>query len=184
MEVTDEVLVERFRQGDRAAFSELVSRHQRSIYHFALRMSGREEDARDLTQRTFLRAYSALAGFEGRSSVRTWLHRIVGNLCRNHHRDTHRVTFVEVDDADAPEAPKVLDVLTSHQTLGQLREAVEALPPRQRSVLTMRVYEDLPFRDIAEREGITEGNARVSYHLAVKALKARLGEDAQEVSLP
>lgn len=179
--MTDEDIIARHRLGDREAFTELVQMYQRPIYYFALRMSGSEEDARDLTQRTFLRAYKALDRFEGRSSLKTWLFQIVGNLCRNHHRDGSRVEWVPEEDAGPLSVEPVAELaLEASGMKAELKDAVGLLPPRQQSVLALRVYEDLPFKEIAKREGISVGNARVTYHLAVKALKERLSERAVE----
>lgn len=171
---SDEVLITRFRQGDRNVYAELVKRYQQPIYYFLLRLTRREEDARDLSQRTFIRAMQALDRFEGRSSFKTWLFQIASNLSRNHHRDTTRVQTVEVEDDTLVSEPFALDHMMGEEMRGQLREAVESLPPRQKAVLLLRVYQDMPFQDIADREGITVGNARVNFHLAVKTLKATL----------
>ena len=181
MDDSDEALIERHRAGDRDAFPELMRRHQRSIYFFALRMSGREEDARDLTQRTFLRAFRALDGFEGRASFRSWVHRIASNLARNHHRDRTRVTWVEADENHNPSEPQVVEALSNQDRRSKIQDAVEGLAPRQQAVLKLRVYQDLSFKEIAAREGITPGNARVHYHLAVKALKERMRPSGEGV---
>lgn len=184
MDDSDEALIDRHKAGDGAAFAELVRRHQRPIYFFALRMSGSPEDARELSQRIFLRAFRSLGGFEGRSSFRTWLFQIAANLCRNHHRDTTRASFVPVTEGQGAAPAAALGALVAQAERAQLRDAVEGLPPRQRAVLALRVYEDLSFKEIAQREGISEGNARVSYHLAVKALKATLDPATEEGRAP
>ena len=180
-EVSDEGLIKRHLDGDPSAFTELVRRHQKAMYFFALRMTRSEEDARDLSQKAFIRAFKALDRFEGRSSFSTWMHRIIGNLCRNHHRDTTRVEFVPMEEDRAPQKPFALGALVRNEERSQLRAAVELLPPRQRSVLQQRVYEELSFKEIAAREGISEGNARVSYHLAVKALRTGAAVSREEV---
>ena len=178
--MADEDLISRIKEGDKSAFGELVRRHQAPIYYYCLRMSGREEDARDLTQRTFIRAYKAVGRFEGRSSLNTWLFQIAANLCRNHHRDRSRVQFVPEENA-----PEVSQEAVAEEALSQagerssLRLAVAQLPSRQREVLSLRVYQDLPFKEIAQKVGISVGNARVSYHVAVKALREIMGEQRE-----
>jgi len=178
-----EDVVRRAASGDRAAFEALVRQHQPEIYRFFRRACRSDEDARDQCQLAFVRAYRSLAGFEGRSSFRTWLFRIATNLSRNYYRDQGRrreVSLAVEDDSSSAKAkerdvvdsrPSTLDRMELGEKRGQLRDAVDTLPPRQRAVVTLRIYHDLSFAEIAEVEDITTNNAKVSFCHAVRNLK-------------
>jgi RNA polymerase sigma-70 factor, ECF subfamily len=175
--------VRRAASGDREAFEALVRKHQPEIYRFFRRACRSDEDARDQCQLAFVRAYRSLSRFEGRSSFRTWLFRIATNLSRNYYRDQGRrreVPLTQEEDSNgskprerdvADRKPSTLDRLELGEKREQLRDAVETLPPRQRSVVVLRIYHDLSFAEIAEVESITANNAKVSFCHAVRNLK-------------
>ena len=172
-------LVERFRAGERAAFDELVRRHQRSIWRIARRYLGNDADAADVAQQTFVRAYRALVGFRGAASVRSWLFRIAINLALNHVRD-HRREVPAGAAADLGEARLVAAATGAQRIIdgedsARLRAAIAELPPKQRMVLELRVFEELPFREVAEMCDCTENAAKVNFHYAVRRLKEILG---------
>jgi RNA polymerase sigma-70 factor, ECF subfamily len=179
----DQRLVERFRGGERVAFETLVRKYQKPIYFFLLRHAGDTDEAKELTQRTFIRALGGLGGFRGQAAFRSWLYRIAVNLLLNHVRD--RARFAR--DVDFEErsggGPPALDELVAHEDSARLRQAVARLPRKQRLTLELRVYQDLSFREVAEILGTSEGAAKVNYHYAVQRLKEWLGEpqgDAEE----
>jgi len=171
----DAALIERFRTGDRAAFEELVRRHQRSIFSLALRYVRVDADAKDLVQRTFVKAYGALNGFRSEASFRTWIYRIAINLCLNHLRDRRREE-VRAELGEAVPAPQTGGVraLLERERGARLRDAIAELPPKQRMVLELRVYDELPFREVAELAGCSENSAKVNFHHAVKRLRSIL----------
>ena len=173
----DAALIARYRTGDRSAFDELVRRYQRPLYYLALRYVRVEADAKDVAQRALVKAYSALAGFRADSSFRTWLYRIAINLCLNHLRDRKREEV----------RPQVGEALTAPPSGGDralierergalLRDAIAELPPKQRMVLELRIYDELPFREVAELAGCSENSAKVNFHHAVKRLRALIGD--------
>lgn len=171
----DAELVERYLAGDRRAFEDLVRQYQRPIYHLAYRYLRSEADAKDLTQRTFIKVYGALPRFRAESSFRTWIYRIAINLCLNELRDRRRGEGAgeradAIDGAAAP-APDV-ESLDERAREAWLRRAIAGLPPRQRLVLELRIYDELPFREVAELVGSTENAAKVNFHHAVKRLRA------------
>jgi len=178
-----EDIVRRAAAGDREAFEVLVRQHQPEIYRFFRRACRSEEDARDQCQLTFVRAFRSLSGFEGRSSFRTWLFRIATNLSRNYYRDQGRRREVPLTQEEGSSSSKVrekdvvdlkpstLDRMELGEKRGQLRDAVATLPPRQQSVVVLRVYHDLSFAEIAEVESITANNAKVSFCHAVRNLR-------------
>lgn len=170
----DGELVARYLAGDRRAFDELVRHYQRPIYHLAYRYLRSEADAKDLAQRTFLKVYGALPRFRAEASFRTWIYRIAINLCLNELRDRRR--------GESSDRPEVIEQATTpgpdvesldEQARGAwLRRAIASLPPKQRMVLELRIYDELPFREVAELVGSTENAAKVNFHHAVKRLRA------------
>jgi RNA polymerase sigma-70 factor (ECF subfamily) len=169
----DAALIERYRAGDRSAFDELVRRYQGPLYYLCLRYVRIEADAKDLAQRTLVKAYSALAGFRAASSFRTWLYRIAINLCLNHLRDRKREEMrPELGDALIAPPSGGERALIDRERGARLRDAIAELPPKQRMVLELRVYDELPFREVAELAGCSENSAKVNFHHAVKRLRA------------
>ncbi len=163
--------IEAARRGDGRAFEEIVRRHQRAVYGMAMRLLRDHDDADDVAQRTFLRAWDALGTFEERSSLRTWLLKICANLAKNHLRDHARLVREIVDSAeDAPGTARLED----EETMARLRDAVAGLPEKQRLAVELRVYQGLPFKEIAIALDTSENSAKVSFHYAVKTLKAKL----------
>ncbi|HEY7374550.1 MAG TPA: sigma-70 family RNA polymerase sigma factor [Polyangia bacterium] len=176
----DEVLVKRAQGGDRAALDRLVRRHQRALFALCLRYVRDTDEAADLVQRSFVRAMGKLADLRDASVFRSWLLRIGAHLALNHIRDHAR--FVADDgeleaglgDDRAPSASAALDRLEAAEQASALRAAVNGLPTKQRMTLELRIYEDLPFRDIGEALGISEGAAKVNFHYAVRKLRGTL----------
>ena len=176
----DRPLVDRARAGDRGGFDALVRCYQRPIYYLAYRYLKNEADAADIAQRTFVRAYKSLARFRGDASFRTWLYRIAINLSLNHIRDHKRVRERPMStDALATDAVGVAD-LVRNERAQRLRTAIEALPPKQKLVLELRVYDELTFREVAALADCTENAAKVNFHHAVKRLRALMTRTAPE----
>jgi RNA polymerase sigma-70 factor, ECF subfamily len=186
---TDEELCSAFLEGDEAAFGALVERYRTLVISLVRRFAHRPEDAADLAQQAFLRALEASGRVFSRWKLtsprpfRSWLVRIALNLAKNHARQGHRwrpALMTEVEDAAADSRETPEESLERQERERRLHTAVLALPRRQREVLTLRVDADLPFRDIAETLGITENNAKVQFHHAVKRLKAEVAGAPQE----
>jgi RNA polymerase sigma-70 factor, ECF subfamily len=176
-------LVAAAQAGDRDAFSALVRQHQRSVFFVALRLSrGDEQLARDVTQKTFLQAWARRESFRGEASFKTWLLRIASNLSSNELRRAwrHRELVPEEPDAELGRVEAtVAQDLERQERRNQLRAAVDDLPSTQRRVALLRLYQDLSFAEIGEALDITANNAKVSFHHAVKKLRAAL--EPQEV---
>jgi RNA polymerase sigma-70 factor (ECF subfamily) len=173
-----------FLVGDDDAFGDLVRRNERLVLSVVRRYARTSEDARDLAQRTFLRAFVAARrafrrGERAEVPFRRWLVRIAVNLSRNHLRDTGRWTFAPLEAARAAaagEAPG--EALARAEAAARMRRAVLALPRRQREVLGLRIDAELPFAEIAAALGITENAAKVTFHHAMRRLREALaGED-------
>ena len=177
----DEALVRAFLAGDDGAFGELVRRHERAVLSLVHRYARGTDDARDLAQRAFLKAFQAARrsrwlGSSGAVSFRAWLFRIAVNLGRNHLRDVLRWRRAPATVAEQlPVAAVGTAVLERAERERAVRAAVLGLPRRQREVLTLRVDAELPFREIAEVLGITELNARVHFHHAARRLRDVVG---------
>jgi RNA polymerase sigma-70 factor, ECF subfamily len=173
----DEVLVKRAQGGDRAALDRLVRRHQRALFALCLRYVRDTDEAADLVQRSFVRAMGKLADLRDAAVFRSWILRIGAHLALNHIRDHAR--FVADDseletgmsDDRAPSPSAALDRLEAAEQASALRAAVNELPTKQRMTLELRIYEDLPFRDIGAALGISEGAAKVNFHYAVRKLR-------------
>ncbi|HTT71651.1 MAG TPA: sigma-70 family RNA polymerase sigma factor [Anaeromyxobacteraceae bacterium] len=173
----DAPLLRAFLAGDEQAFGALVRRHQSTVLALLRRYAPDPDDARDLAQRAFIKAFEAARRSfwlraRGEVPFRAWLYRIAVNLGRNHVRDTRRWQRAPVGAADAlPVQALGTAALERAERERALRASVLALPPRQREVLTLRIDAELPFREIAELLGITENNAKVHFHYAVRRLR-------------
>ena len=164
----DEALVERFRGGDGRAFDELVRRYRRAIFHLALRYVKASADAEDVAQRAFVRAFEKIERFRGDAAFRTWLYRITVNLALNHLRDHARVSPTEIrEEALAVEATEPRDDGEARR----LRGAIERLPPKQRLVMELRIFEELSFREVAEVAECSEDSAKANYQHGLKRLR-------------
>lgn len=180
----DAALVARAQRGERGAFDGLVRRHQRGVWRVVRRYLRNDADASDVTQQAFVRAFRSLDRFRGEASVRTWLYRIGINLALNHLRDHAREQPAEIADDALTAAPVGASALESAERGARLRAAVGQLPPKQRLVLELRVFEDLPFREVAALAECTENAAKVSFHYAVKKLRELLGPGALADAAP
>lgn len=172
----DAALVADFRAGDSRAFDTLVRHYQRPVFYLALRYVKSDADAADVTQRAFLRAFKSLSKFRGEASFRTWLYRIAINLSLNHLRDNKRLRPAEIaEDALSAEAVGPKNVIRGERS-ASLRAAIEELPPKQKMVLELRVYDELPFKEVAELASCSVNAAKVNFHHAVKRLRALMSE--------
>jgi RNA polymerase sigma-70 factor (ECF subfamily) len=171
----DKTLVERFlKAGDPFAYEVIVKKYQRMVYFLALKTVGNHQDADEVAQKTFVSVYKNLAGFEGRSSLKTWVFRIAMNYSKNLIRDRARREGEEITERSAAAVSAVEGEINTHQRRRLVRQAMENLPPRQREVLQMRAFGDMSFAEIAQSIGISISAAKVNYHYAVKALKGLL----------
>lgn len=165
-------LVAACRAGRRTAFDVLVERHQRQVYQLCYRFVGNHEDASDLCQDVFLRAYRALARFRGDAAVSTWLYRIAVNACLNRVAARGTATVALDDTAELAATPSdPADRLIAGQRAAQVRAAIARLPERQRATLILRVYHDRSHREIAAILGTTEGAAKAGLFHALGNLK-------------
>lgn len=171
---TDADLIGRWRLGDEQAATLLVTRHTPALARFIASL-GVRDDVQELVQDTFVRAFGGLDGFRAESSLRTWLFTIARRLVLDHRRAIRRRREdADVQETDAITEGTPLDGMVARETRGRLAAAVGRLSPTQREVFRLRVGEGLPYREIADVVGTTEGAARVHYHNAMRTLKELL----------
>lgn len=183
----DEELVALARLGDRRAFEELVVRHQQKAFHIAFGFARDREEAKDLSQEAFLKAFTYLKQFDGRSSFYTWFYRIVVNVCLDHKRKAKRTAadkFDEtVEDRLEPSHQGLKPLPPDQQVLaGQISRKVEAalktLPAKQRTAFILKNHQGLSIKEIAAVMKSAEGTVKVHLHRAVTALRQSLAEFA------
>jgi RNA polymerase sigma-70 factor (ECF subfamily) len=167
----DLALLDRFAAGDRNAFDELVLKHQKPLFSLLYRMVSDQEDAADILQKTFIKAFTGIGGFERRSSFRTWLYQIAINLAKNLYRDRSRFKQVSLDDVVIARNPKTLDSLIRKESREHLHRAVAGLPDKQRLTVMLRVQEQKTFEEIAGIMNCSVGTSKANYHHGVQKLK-------------
>jgi RNA polymerase sigma factor (sigma-70 family) len=185
---TDEGLVRSHLDGDRAAFGVLVQRHRRLVLALVRRYARTPEESADLVQQAFLRAFAAAGRVFPRmrlseeGAFRAWLLRVAVNVGKNHARDGRRWRLEPVESMDLPaqESVPVTERLEAEQRRRLVRSALDSLTRRQREVFALRVDGELPFAEVARVLGITENNAKVHFHHAVRRLRERLGGEGEE----
>lgn len=173
-------LINRTEAGERDAFNALVLKYQKPLYSLLYRMVSSHEDASDILQKTFVKAFTGLGSFERRSSFKTWLYQIAINLAKNVYRDRSRAVHIPIDDVVIRRDPKTLDSLIRKESRRMLKDSLSSLPEKQRLTLMLRVQEEKKFDEIAGIMGCTVGTAKANYHHAVQKLKALLGKPAGE----
>ena len=183
-EPRDEDLVRRFLSGDRAAFAALVERHERRVYNLALRMTGREEDARDATQDALLTVLKKLSSFRGEAAFTTWLHRVTVNACYDLLRKRQRAPLLErgEDDLPAIEPPPAADHAETSDLSIDVRQALTQVPEDFRVVMILHEVQDLPQEEVAAILGIPVGTVKSRLHRGRIVLARALGVRPAEAS--
>ncbi|MBL0060188.1 MAG: RNA polymerase sigma factor [bacterium] len=173
----DRELVLAAQAGREEAFNQLVLRHRKSLYHTAIGLLGNADDADDICQDAFIKAYEGLGRFRATSSFYTWLYRICVNLCLNKLRTRKVRLFFRLDhDELVLPATDTADMPTEQaEFLGKARYAIAKLPDKQRAVFILRYFRELPHADIAEIMDRDVGTIKANYHQAIKKLQAELG---------
>lgn len=163
--------------GAREAFDVLVERHRRRVYQVCYRCVGNHADAADLAQEVFLRAFRGLRRFKGEAALTTWLYRIAINVCRS-RAESRRPAVEPLDDGDNAGCAAVDPVgsAMAKERARHLRRAIARLPRRQRAVLILRVYQDLPHREIARVLGSSVGAVKANFFHAVRNLRRLLDQ--------
>ena len=173
----DEDLVRRYLSGDAGAFTTLVQRHERRVYHLALRMTGREEDARDATQDAFLTALRKLSSYRGEAAFTTWMHRVTVNACYDLLRKRQRQPVLDRGDEDhaRPEPVPMPDHADDASLSIDVRRALLQVPEDFRVVMLLHDVQDLPQEEVAEILGIAVGTVKSRLHRGRVALARAMG---------
>ncbi|MEZ5290208.1 MAG: sigma-70 family RNA polymerase sigma factor [Vicinamibacterales bacterium] len=161
--------------GDRVAFDALVTRHRRAVYQVCYRFVHDHEDAADLTQETFVRAWRALDRFRGDARVATWLYRIAVNVSLN--KKAAPGPTIETRDFECDVDPQAIgpsDAMLQDERRAAVRRAVRSLPPRQRAALVLRTYHDLSHKEVAAIVGTSVGAVKANVFHALANLRKRL----------
>lgn len=169
--MTDEQLIDVTLAGTTAAFGILIQRHQRQMYALALKMVRNHDDAADIAQEVFLKAYEVLGSFQKKSSFHTWLYRITVNFCINHLRRDKAQYHVELESYHAVESAEVFDNMDSVEVQDELTDAIRRLPEKQQTTVMLRAGEGLPYKEIAKILGCSVGTVKANYFHAVKNLR-------------
>jgi RNA polymerase sigma-70 factor, ECF subfamily len=171
----DAALVRACLEGSRAAFDVIVRRHQRQMYQLCYRFVGNHEDASDLAQDIFIRAYRGLRGFKGGSAFATWLYRIGVNVCLNRVGARRRGFAPLVDAEQVDSRSEAADAkLLRGERAAQVRSAIARLPRKQRATLILRVYHEMPHEQIAGVLGSSVGAVKANFFHALGNLRKLL----------
>ena len=170
---TDSDLIRQILKGNRSVYAELVERYKRLVYTIAYRMTGRTEDAEDLTQEVFLPAYAALPRFQLSRPFAPWISRIVSNLCLNWLDRQKREQWAS-GERDQHYSVSAEEIVQSNELDQALQQAILRLPPRYRLVFTLRYLEEHDCRQVAEIMEIPEGTVKTYLYRARQKLQKEL----------
>jgi RNA polymerase sigma-70 factor (ECF subfamily) len=190
MRSTDEELVARSISGDTESFNQLILRWERPIYALAYRTLGREEEARDICQETFLRAFRGLPRFKGQAKFSSWLYRIALNLCRDWIRRERRAPVIQppedtdvLDLAVAAEPSESIETLVARRDLARhVEEAMARLPEEQRTAIVLKEYHGLTFQEIADLLGCPLSTVKTRLYQGLTVLRRELARTAGQVA--
>jgi RNA polymerase sigma-70 factor (ECF subfamily) len=186
---TDEELVASAQGGDVESFNQLIVRWERPIYALAYRVIGREEDARDVCQDAFLRAYRALPGFKGQAKFSSWLYRIALNLCRDWIRRQRRAPVSQLpEDVDAIElaaatgpVESIEELVARRELSAIVEEAMSVLSEEQRTAIILKEYHGMTFQEIADMQGCPLSTVKTRLYQGLSLLRRRLEQQGQLV---
>jgi RNA polymerase sigma-70 factor (ECF subfamily) len=184
---TDEELVARSQRGDVDSFNQLILRWERPIYALAYRVLGREEEARDVCQEAFLRAFRALPGFKGQAKFSSWLYRITLNLCRDWIRRQRRAPVSQLpEDMDALEmaaargpVESIEDLVARRELSAVVEEAMALLPEEQRTAIILKEYHGMTFQEIADLQGCPLSTVKTRLYQGLSVLRRQLERNGQ-----
>ena len=180
-------IVQKVLRGDVNAFEELVLEYEKNVYNIALRMTGNSEDASDMTQEAFIKAYNSLQSFRGDSKFSVWIYRIATNVCLDFLRSKNRRPTVslsvednegeevQLDVADESQSPELL--LDRQMTRESVRRGLETLSPEYRQILLLREIQGLSYDEISQALGLEVGTVNSRIFRARKKLCAFLLKD-------
>lgn len=191
---SDQELVTRSKNGDLQAFEELVCLYERKVYTLAYRMMGNYDDANDLAQETFLRAFRAIGGFRGDASFSTWISHIVTNLCRDELRKRYRISVESLEqevclgDAEVKKQipstdPGPDEIYEKYELQQELQELLSTLSPEFRLALVLRDIQGFSYQEIAEQMECSLGTVKSRINRARNFLKEKILQQREQNSL-
>jgi len=175
----DDQVVERYLTGDMTAFDELMIRYERQIYRICYRFVNNRDDAMDLAQEVFIKAFEHLGSFRRESSMKTWLYRIAMNHCINHVKKNAR-EFVEITESVGSIRATVHSDMEKREQREQFRRLVKKLPPKQKAILEMRIHEQLSYEEIATMSGRSISTIKASVFFALEKLRKLVKEPKEK----
>ncbi len=185
-------LIRQAGQGDESAFEQLVIAYEKPVYNLCLRMCGDRDEAFDLSQDTFIKAWHAISMFQGDSKFQTWLMRIASNTCIDHLRKKKRKNVIPMTDLDREDEPlerQIADYETDPAVLAEkaqdheaVREAMSRLPDQDRLILSMRAIEDMSYREIGEALELQPGTVKSRISRAREKIRRSLDGNLFEFS--
>jgi RNA polymerase sigma-70 factor (ECF subfamily) len=180
MSATETALIKKAQKGDHDAFAVLVEKHQRYVYNLALRVLKDENEALDLTQETFVRAWKALPDFKGQSQVRTWLYRIVTNLCYNRlpnlRRSINDFGNDVMDEISEPGFNPPASEFESKEIRDHLSQAIQNLDANYQLLITLRYQNELSYEEIASTLNLPLGTVKTGIFRAKEQLRRSLAQ--------
>ena len=175
MKTEEPTLEERLRDPKtrRDAFAELIAKFSEPLYWQIRRLVSNHDDADDLLQNTFMKAWTAMDDFRGDAKLSTWLHKIALNEALSHLDRQKRRATESLDDTEhsAIHTLEADEWFDGDEAAAAFREAIESLPPKQQMVFNMKYFDDMKYEDIAEITGTTVGALKATYHFAVKKIE-------------
>ena len=179
-EVSEKKIIEKVLGGDANAFEELVLRYEKTVYNLALRMVGDRDDAFDMTQEAFIKAYGSLSSFRGDSKFSVWIYRITTNVCLDFLRSKSRKQQVSLTVSDDDDEDAQLDIpdpssapeqqLMQKMSMQSVEEGLKTLPDKQRQILVMRELGGMSYAEIGKALSIEEGTVKSRIFRARKRL--------------
>jgi len=188
---TDEELVARAQNGDADSFNQLVLRWERPVYALAYRVLGRQEDARDVSQEAFLRAYRALPRFKGQAKFSSWLYRIALNLCHDWLRRYKRTPESQIPEGMDPaemaaerEPSESVETLVARRELSAVVEdAMALLPEEQRTAIVLKEYHGMTFQEIADLQGCPLSTVKTRLYQGLSVLRRQLEKQGSKTPM-
>lgn len=183
-EVSEKKIIEKVLGGDANAFEELVLKYEKTVYNLALRMVGDRDDASDMTQEAFIKAYGSLSSFRGDSKFSVWIYRIATNVCLDFLRSKSRKQQVSLTVSDDDDEDAQLDIpdpssapeqqLMQKMSMQSVEEGLKTLPDKQRQILVMRELGGMSYAEIGAALSLEEGTVKSRIFRARKRLSAYL----------
>lgn len=173
-------LIKQYLAGSEDAIEEIVMKYQKQIYAFIYRIINNIEEAKDLTQKTFIKAIAGMRVFRQEASFKTWLYQIAKNTSLNHiKQDRHEE--VELEDSIILNQTGALSAIIEKEKKEHIKRGLDELPERQKLAVILRVYEDMSCSETANVMGCSEGAVKAHYHNGVKRLKEIFKEKGYEI---